>query len=102
MQQESTSIVELGRLCGSATTAYRGITVIKKIPSDALQKLHCDVIDYTLSKFKNLESEDEDRDAERGAALDVFKALILMLRNVTPTEAQNMFVSSSDARMDLC
>lgn len=93
-QQPSTSLVELGKLCGSATTAYKGITVVKKLPGDALQKLHCDVIDFTLAKVKSLDSEDdEDRDAERGAALDAFKALILMLRNVAPAEAQKMLVT---------
>lgn len=84
-------LVELAKLCASATTVYKGIVVTKRLPSESLAKLHSDVFRHALDKLSRLDAEDQSVEQRKSAG--IFNALAVMLRNVTPCEAQLMYVN---------
>lgn len=62
--------------------------VIKKLPSNFFVQLHTGIIDHAIDRVSKLDPDEQA--AERAKALQVFKGLVLMLKNLTPHEAQQM------------
>lgn len=89
LRSNESTLLELAKLCASATTVYKGIVVVKKLPSEYFVNLHCDVITHVLEKISFLGPGAHPE--KKGKAGSMFKALALMLRKLTPEEARLMY-----------
>ena len=92
---EEDNLLSLARLLYSSVTV-RGprLAIVKKLSAEYVVKIHTDLIDYTLRKFKHY--QDEDNKQARNTVVLMFKTLAIFLNNslVEGQEALKMWVPS--------